>query len=308
MKASYLVLIGLGLGIGSQRTLAQTSDAPRQLGNPPRVPPPTRPLSPPPRQLSPAPAIPPAGAAPALPPTAPPTPGYSSSESRRPAPRYQVGLKNGQLFSAAEVSQQSPLFGPTFLLLDGQQRLSLEAVRFYEDETGHYVRARPVGTLRETTYRRVLSGRLSLYQPRNAIFGQLAGGAAMLAFGGPGPAALTDYRRVAPLYFGKDDGPVQHLNHHNLTPAIQDNVRAQTLETRAHRYELGNAAATVVGSGLLLAGLVRALQQLGGANLNGRLTGGLLLGSLPVLAVPLVLKNQPAKNRRQVIALYNAGL
>jgi hypothetical protein len=77
------------------------------------------------------------------------------------------------------------------------------------------------------------------------------------------------------------------------------------MEARAHRYEVANTASAVLGMGLLLGGLVRAIVGLGGSNLNGNLTLGMLGASVPLLVVPFVLKDKPAEHRRQAIELYN---
>lgn len=316
MKPCRLLLLGF-VGLASFRAPAQTGAAPRQLGAPPSAPPPALPSAPPPapRQLEQVPAAVAtrSAAAPADSAGQPPVPtplAPGNAPGRGPGVRYQVGLKNGAVYGARDVVQKSPLFGHSFLLLDGQQRLELDQVRFYEDATGHYLRARPTGNLREITLRRAEAGRLSLYEPKDILFSQLVLGGTALALGGFGTAAALPlgYRRGLPPYFTKDDGPVQHLNHHDLRRAILDNPGVLTVESRAHRAETGNTVALVVGSGMLLAGLVGVATQVGGGwgNAGGRLTAGLLLGSLPVLAVPLVFRSRPANYRHRAIVLYNS--
>ena len=77
------------------------------------------------------------------------------------------------------------------------------------------------------------------------------------------------------------------------------------MEARAHRYEVANTASAVLGMGLLLGGLVRAIVGLGGSNLNGNLTLGMLGASVPLLVVPFVLKDKSVEYRRQTIERYN---
>lgn len=223
-----------------------------------------------------------------------------------PASPFRVGLKTGPVLRAAHVAAHYPWLGRAYLLVDGQRRLALTEVGFYEDETGYFRRARPRGTFREATLRRVLPGRLSVYAPRTSLFRRLAVGSALLALGGPLLAATS---AAAPPpgrgYFAKDDGPVYALTHGPLRRALGDSPGALALESRARRCEVGNTASAVLGTGLLVGGLVRAIGHLGGANLNGDLTLGLLGASVPLLVVPLVLKDQPAEHRRQAIELYN---
>ncbi len=114
--------------------------------------------------------------------------------------RYAVGLKTGQVYKAYDVMVKQPLIGRSFLLLDGQQRLDLDQVRYYEDETGFYVRTTlPGRSSRETTLRRDRVGRLSLYSITSTQYagsgfgspygygryGALAGLAALTAMAAP---------------------------------------------------------------------------------------------------------------------------
>ncbi|WP_125932512.1 hypothetical protein [Hymenobacter glacialis] len=217
-----------------------------------------------------------------------------------------MGLKTGPVLSATDVAAYHPVLGRSYLLLDGQKRLDLTEVGFFENETGYYRRAKPRGNLREATLRRVLPGRLNVYEPRTSAFRQLAMSSALLAMGSPLEAATS--AALPPPgrgYFAKDDGPVYALAHGNLSRAISDNPNALVLEARAHGYEVANAASAVVGMGLLLGGMVRAIGHLGGADLNGNLTLGMLGASVPFLVVPLALKDKPAEHRRQAIELYN---
>lgn len=223
-----------------------------------------------------------------------------------PASHSRVGLKSGPVLSATHVAAHYPLLGRSYLLVDGESRLALTEVGFYENETGYYRRARPRGNFREVTLRQVLPGRLSVYEPRTSLYRRLAMGSALLAMGNPWAAATSAaFPPQGPVYFAKDDGPVFALRHGNLSRAIRDSPGALTVEARAHRYEVANTASAVLGMGLLVGGLVRAIGHLGGANLNGDLTLGMLGASVPLLVVPLVLKDKPAEHRRQAIELYN---
>ncbi len=222
------------------------------------------------------------------------------------ASRFRVGLKTGPVLSATDVAAHYPVLGRSYLLLDGQKRLEMTKVGFYEDETGYYRRAQPKGNFREVTLRQVLAGRLSVYEPRTSTYQRLAMGSALLAMGSPLFAAkAVTVPPPARGYFAKDEGMVYPLTHGNLYRAIGDSPDALTSEARAHCYEVANTASTVVGVGLLLGGLVRVIGHLSGSNLNGNLTLGMLGASVPLLVVPLVLKDKPAEHRRQAIELYN---
>jgi hypothetical protein len=333
MKPVFIAALALvGLGLASQPALAQ-DDAPRQLGGAPTLPAPAgRPATPAPRQLGTVPATAPAVPAPVAPSqiaTAPdsarrpavvaepvaPAAGtspfnrpYVMGGSTRPA-LFQVGLKNGKVYSVSDVEVKSPLFGRSHLLLDGQQRIDLAEVGFYEDQTGHYVRTTLPNSNRETTLRREKTGRISLYATYNTSYASSPYGMGMgmggfgyggypYGFGNP----YGGYRTTKTEYFSKDNGPVQNLNLRNLAVATSENAGAQQLLSNARRYRQSTLAAYVVGGGLLVAGLVQSTRPSGSAGISP-----LFYAAIPVLIVPLIFQSKQAEAQRQAIALYNSG-
>ena len=309
------ILVALLVGHAAQ---AQ-DEGPRQLGAPPALPPPAQPRpTPPPRQLGSVPQAPPdtARRAAAAPPPRPlntpapiyaPTPaGQLPGGNTRPA-RFQVGLKNGLVYTANDVETKSPLFGRSYLLLDGQRKLELTDVGFYEDETGHYVRTNLPGTSRESTLRREKTGRISLYSITTAQYNSSPGGFGYGGYGYPsygfGGMPYGGYRTVKTEYFSKDNGPIQNMSTRSLMLATRDNAGAQQLLAQSRRYQQGVVASYVVGGGLIVAGLLQTLKSN-----NGRPNiSPLVYLALPVLIVPIVLQSKQANNQRQAIALYNAG-
>ena len=331
MKAPFLTALVLGLGATSLSAPAQ--EAPRQLGGAPIVPAPTaRPAAPVPQQLEtvPAPAAAPASVAtaadstrsaapvvtaPTPPPAAPTAPQAGSPFGRpyvldspaRPT-RYQVGLKNGQIYSVYDVEVKSPLFGRSHLLLDGQRRIDLADVGFYEDQSGHYVRTTLPHSNRETTLRREKTGRISLYATYNTSYASSPYGMGMGGFGYGGLGGYPyggypygGYRTTKTEYFSKDNGPVQNLNVRNLAVATADNAGALALLSNARRYQQSTIAAYVVGGGLLVAGLVQSVRP------NNPGISPLFYAAIPVLIVPLIFQSKQAAAQRQAIALYNSG-
>jgi len=339
MKPVFIAALALaGLSMASQPALAQ-QDGPRQLGGAPVLPAPTtRPATPAPQQLGTVPTVaPPAPAAtvPARPnpaataadsvrqpaaavaePVAPPPAGtspfgrpYVMGGSPQQA-RFQVGLKSGQVYSVTDVQVKSPLFGHSHLLLDGQQRIDLAEVGFYEDQTGHYVRTTLPNSNRETTLRREKTGRISLYATYNTSYASSPYGMGMgmggFGYGGYPYGGFGNpyggYRTTKTEYFSKDNGPVQNLNLRNLAVATSENAGAQQLLNNARRYRQSSIAAYVVGGGLLVAGLVQSTRPSGSAGISP-----LFYAAIPVLIVPLIFQSKQAEAQRQAIALYNSG-
>jgi hypothetical protein len=340
MKSVFVAALAWGLSVASMQVSAQ--DAPRQLGGAPVVPnQPARPAAAPPRQLDAVPAPVPAqpGTAVATPPPAtgtvadstrpapvatappvasptpvqgpPPVPGQIMGGYSRPA-RYQVGLKNGMVYNVYDVEVKSPLFGRSHLLLDGQQRVDLANVGFYEDQTGHYVRTTLPNSARETTLRREKTGRISLYATYNTSYASSPYGMGMgmggFGYGGMGgyPYGMGGYpyggyRTTKTEYFSKDNGPIQNLTLRNLALATTDNAGAQELLAHARHYRQSTIAAYLVGGGLLVAGLV---QSVGPTNQG---ISPLFYAAIPVLIVPLIFQSKQNSAQRQAIALYNSN-
>ncbi|WP_151085682.1 hypothetical protein [Hymenobacter baengnokdamensis] len=317
MKSLFVAVLGLGLSAAWLPASAQ--DAPRQLGGAPVVPTPApRQAAPAPRQLDTVPAATttPAPdsarrapvatspeAAPAQPAPGPTNRPYIMGGSTRPT-RYQVGLKNGAIYNVYDVEVKQPLFGRNFLLLDGQRRVEMSEVGFYENETGHFVRTTLPGSSREATLRREKTGRISLYATYNTSYAP--GGYGMPGYGGFGYGGFggypygSGYRTTKTEYFSKDNGPVQNLTARNLALATADNAGAQELLSQARRYQRSSTIAYVAGAGLLIYGALQSLQN------NGNGISPALYVAIPVLIVPLVLQGKQASAQRQAIALYNS--
>ena len=221
---------------------ALAQQTPRELNTLPGAPAAT-PATPAPRTLAAPPALPDSARVPrqALPPAN--------------TTRYAVGLKSGQVLRGYDVELKQPLLGRTFLLVDGQQRFELNDVRYYEDETGFYVRTTlPGRSKRESTLRRDRVGRISLYSitsqqyVNNGGFGSPYGVGRYGGFGGyPYGGVYGGYRTVRTEYFSKDNGPIEDLSIKNLQLATQDSPGSQQLLANARRYQTARIAAGYLG-------------------------------------------------------------
>ena len=329
MKYAVLLPTIFAVLLGAQAARAQ-NDGPRQLGAPPTLPPPPRArAAPAPRQLDVVPVAPPdttrraAATAPQPGPMTGPAPVYAPTpagqlpgSSSRPS-RFQVGLKNGLLYNASDVEVKTPLFGRSYLLLDGQRKFEMAEVGFYEDESGHYVRTTLPGSSRESTLRRDKTGRISLYSITNSQYNSMPGGMGMGGMGmggmgmggfgmggmGMGGYPYGGYRTVKTEYFSKDNGPIQNLSTPNLLLATRENAGSQQLLMESRRYQQATVASYVVGGGLLVAGLLQSLRP--SESRSG--ISPLMYAAIPVLIVPIVLQGKQANNQRQAISLYNAA-
>ncbi|TGE17560.1 hypothetical protein [Hymenobacter elongatus] len=229
---------------------------------------------------------------------------------RQPAPpppvvettKFAVGLKNGTVYKAYDVSVKQPLFGRSYLLLNDQRRIDMGEVGFYEDETGHYVRTVLPRSKRETTLRRDRAGRLSLY---SAITTQYTGGGySPYGYGGRyGGFGAPMYRTVKTEYFSKDNGPVQDLNVRNLSIATADNAGSSALLMEGRKYQTYTTLSYVAAAGVLAAGLFATF----GTQQSDRAISPLVYAGIPLAILPIVLGSKQQQNIKQAISLYNRG-
>ena len=223
--------------------------------------------------------------------------------------RFAVGLKDGRVIQAYDVETKQPLFGKPFLLLDGEQRLELNAVRYYDDETGHYVRTvLPGRSTREATLRRDRVGRISLYSITSTQYSNGSpygyspygyGG----RYGGFGGFGGPMYRTTKTEYFSKDNGPIEDLNLRNLSVATADFPVSRGLLEQARKYQKYTTLSYVAGGGLVAAGLIASLSN------SGSRSGisPLLYAGIPFFIVPVVIQGKQQRAIRQAITLYNRG-
>ena len=247
----------------------------------------------------------------AAPPAAPaPVPG----QAQAPLPpanttRYSVGLKSGQVLKGYDVEIKQPLLGRTFLLVDGQQKLDLNDVRYYEDETGFYVRTTlPGRSKRESTLRRDRVGRISLYSITSQQYSSNPYGYSPYGYGryggySPYGNGFGGYRTVRNEYFSKDNGPIEDLTVKNLQLATMDNAGSQQMLANARRYQTYTTLSYIGAGGLMLAGVLSSFN----GNSNGFAVSPLVYAAIPLAIVPLVIGGKSQNNVKQAILLYNRG-
>ncbi|RTQ50723.1 hypothetical protein EJV47_08815 [Hymenobacter gummosus] len=247
------------------------------------------------------------------PPTAPDTVAQQAPVQAAPAqPRYRIGLVNGAVYAADDVEMRQPAIGRSYLLLNGQQRFELDQIKFFDDETGHYIRTNLPGSRRMATMRREKTGRISTYSITSqqyspgafgpygygygygfGRFGYPYGG---LPYGGGYP--YGGYRTVKTEYFSKDGGPIQDMNYRSLRVALSDNPGSAELLQDVARLRRFSTAGYIVGGGLLAAGMLNTFN-------GAQRISPLVFLSVPVLLVPTFLSGSQSKKLKQAVQMYN---
>ena len=90
-------------------------------------------------------------------------------------PRSQfVGLNNGQRVYAKRVQIKSPLLKSNYFLLDDSIRFATEAVKYYQNEDGFFLKiSDPYG--RDDFAERLISGRISKYYISKTYYNNMYG-------------------------------------------------------------------------------------------------------------------------------------
>ncbi|MGY2133503.1 hypothetical protein ACW9KT_14840 [Hymenobacter sp. HD11105] len=300
MIRCFLFLTFPLLALSAAPALAQ--DAPRELNTLPQ------PTAPAPRPAATKPAT--LNTPPVLPDSV-----RAEQQRRRAAPpvettRFAVGLKDGRTFQAYDVETKQPVFGKPFLLLDGQQRIDMNTVSYYQDESGHYVRTTlPGRSSREVTLRRDRVGRISLYsitstQYAGNGYGYNPYGFGRYGYGGMGGFGGPMYRTTKNEYFSKDNGPIEDLNLRNLSVATSDYAASRGLMDQARKYQTYSTLSYIAAGGIMAVGVFSSLSNSGGGRAN---ISPLVYAGMPLFIVPLVMQGKQQRNIRQAISLYNRG-
>lgn len=225
-------------------------------------------------------------------------------------PRAQfVGLNNGQRVYAKRVQIKSPLLKSNYFLLDDSIRFSPEAVKYYQNSEGFFLKIEdPYG--RDDFAKRLISGRISKYYIsktyyNNSMYGPGGygypgygwGGYGMGGYGWGGPSRRNIY------FFSKDEGPLQSYNFSNLMEAMADNPGSVAMLERYRTSKRVENGLSLVGAGLLIYGFTQSFRQssnMGPAGLSPAVYAGGVLISIPWIS------GMFKKDRlTQAIELYN---
>jgi hypothetical protein len=185
---------------------------------------------------------------------------------------YFIGLYNGERIHANKIQMKSPLFKGDFFLLDDSLRYPTNAIKYYQNREGFFVRVSDTSG-RNAFAKRIMDGRISKYFTTiNAfndpfMYGPYGG---MGMYGNPyrmggmgmgpwGPGMMGGSRRV--YFFSKDDGPLQDFSVRNLSDAMADNAGSMQSIRRYRQGRVIETGLSIVGAGLLVYGLSQSVVQ-----------------------------------------------
>ncbi|MGV3638908.1 MAG: hypothetical protein ACO1NZ_00235 [Adhaeribacter sp.] len=222
-------------------------------------------------------------------------------------PRSQfVGLNNGQRVYAKRVQIKSPLLKSNYFLLDDSIRFATEAVKYYQNEDGFFLKIEdPYG--RDDFAERLISGRISKYYISKTYYNNMYGpgyGYGGYGYGGFGPGWGGPSRRN--IYFiSKDDGPLQNYSFNNLMEAMSDNPGSIAMLERYRTSKRVENAVSLVGAGLLIYGFTQSFNQ--SSNLGpGGLSPAVYAGGV-LISIPWISGLFKKDRLTQAIELYNYG-
>jgi hypothetical protein len=219
-------------------------------------------------------------------------------------PRSQfVGLNNGQRVYAKRVQIKSPLLKSNYFLLDDSIRFATEAVKYYQNEDGFFLKiSDPYG--RDDFAERLISGRISKYYISKTYYNNMYGpGYGYGGYGGFGGYGWGGPSRRNIYFFSKDDGPLQSYSFNNLVEAMSDNQGSVAMLERYRTGKRIENGVSLVGAGLLIYGFTQSFRQ--SSNLGpGGLSPAVYAGGV-MISIPWITGLFKKDRLTQAIELYN---
>jgi hypothetical protein len=217
--------------------------------------------------------------------------------------RQFVGLNNGQRVYAKRVQIKSPLLKSNYFLLDDSIRFSTEAVKYYQNEDGFFLKIEdPYG--RDDFAERLISGRISKYYISKTYYNNMYGpGYGYGGYGGFGGYGWGGPSRRNIYFFSKDDGPLQSYSFNNLMEAMSDNQGSLAMLERYRRGKRIENGVSLAGAGLLIYGFTQSFRQ--SSNLGpGGLSPAVYAGGA-MISIPWITGLFKKDRLTQAIELYN---
>lgn len=214
---------------------------------------------------------------------------------------FVVGLKNGTIYYPGTLKMKTPIVGRAHLLLNKDQRIDLDKVKYYQDATGYYV-FKNIDGFRETRLKREVQGRVNTY---SRIVDTYSPG-----FTGPNGIYTPGNFNSAKLeYYQVGDGGIYTINYENLSKALKNNPQSVASLKRVKSLKNLNTAAYIVGSALVVGGLAHmgSLNEKEGPppyDTTIKWSPFFFLGAA-TLTIPLFTKAPKQKRLREAIDAYN---
>jgi len=214
-----------------------------------------------------------------------------------------VALEDGQQIVGEKVRYRSGVFssGP-FIEVDGKQKFPINLVDHYVVEGIYYKKAFAEYSQTPTFFMREEDGkRISMYAKMVTTY-QPNMGPSGYAYGG-GFSSTQKW-----LLYAKGDGPIKTMKIGKLGPDIQDNPKAMLHLKKAKGIASIQGVLSVVGAGLVIAGIADTLGKADNKNPgsdNGGPGGLWIAGAATLVIVPFAFNGPKRKHMRQAIHVYN---
>ena len=214
----------------------------------------------------------------------------------------QVGLKDGTILYPEVLKFKTPTFGENHLLVNKEEKLYPEQIRFYQDETGYYV-FDWVDPYHLQRLKREKQGRINLY---SRVVSTYTPGVGMP--GTPG-ATMGTFNSTKLEYFQKGSSNLKEVNYDNLRSALSDNAESMKKLDKVRSLRKLSTFAYVGGGALLVGGLIHMsnLNKQEGPppyETNMKFSPLVFVGAA-ALTIPLFTGNAKKENMREAIEIYN---
>lgn len=215
---------------------------------------------------------------------------------------FLIGLSDGTTLYPTTLKYKTPAFGESHLLINKEQKITLDQVRFYQDDSGYYVFDRIDGNNR-TRLKREMEGRINTFSRMVSTYTPGVG-----VPGSPG-ATMGTFSSSKVEYYQKGNGNIREINYENLRGALADNQASMAKLEKVKSLKRLNTYAYVGGGALLVAGLVHM------GNLNKtegpppydatmKFSPMVFIGAA-ALTIPLFTGKSKREKLREAIEVYN---
>ncbi len=209
---------------------------------------------------------------------------------------FIVGLRNGNVIHPQSLQYKAPMFTKPFLLVNGEEKIEVEKVQYYQDETGYYVWKYVNDFEGEVKLKREISGEISAYSRITTQY-------MYNEYGGSYSSTRIDY-------FQKGYDSVEKIKFNNLRLALYGNDESIAKMNEVKVLRAINATAYVVGAGLIIGGIAHTskLNEESGSppydDVSVKISPLLFVGAA-AFTIPLFTAKPKREKMLEAIRIYN---
>ena len=208
-------------------------------------------------------------------------------------PQALVGLSNGQEYRYKTVALKKPAFSSAYLLADDSIKYPLADVKYYEGNSGYFLRS-DMGTAANEFMHREQTGNIELYSVMRwtSSYNSTTGESSM--------------SKVKVNYYKKRYGTIKKLTGGNLSMDLMDCPKCLQEVKKGKGLSTVGAIGVVVGLGIFVGTAATTLSKPPTPGETKPMPAGVIIGPIFCLT-PWLVKGAKRKHYQAAIDLYNGG-